>query len=257
LRFGVREHGMGSIANGLALSGFTPVTSTFLIFSDYLRPTLRLAGMMGLQSISVFTHDSFYVGEDGPTHQPVEQTSSLRLVPGLDVYRPADSLECAAAWALALERQDGPSAILLTRQNLPALQKPANFTNEQLRQGAYIVSDATDPDLVLIATGSEVSLAVDAKPLLEKAGHRVRVVSAFCLEQFARQPKAVQAAVLGKGRRVSLEAGATPLWRAWIGLEGIAIGLDRVGASAPAEILAEEFGFTPAKVAARVLAELG
>lgn len=256
LRFGVREHGMASIANGLALGGFTPVTSTFLIFSDYLRPTLRLASMMSLQSIFVFTHDSFYVGEDGPTHQPVEQTTSLRLVPGLDVYRPADSLECAATWALALERNDGPSAILLTRQNLPALQRPANFSIEQFRQGAYIVSDAENPDLVLIATGSEVSLAVEAKPLLEKAGHRVRVVSAFCLDLFERQPKSVQQAVLGTARRVSLEAGATPLWRAWTGLDGINIGLDRFGASAPAETLAEQFGFTAAKVAAKVLESL-
>jgi transketolase len=256
LRFGVREHGMGSIANGLALAGFTPVTSTFLIFSDYMRPPIRLASMMKIQSIYVFTHDSFHVGEDGPTHQPIEQTSSLRLIPGLDVFRPADSLECAAAWALALERKDGPSALLLTRQNLPAIQRGASFKNEDLRQGAYIVSDATDPTLVLIASGSELSLAVDAKVMLEKKGQRVRVVSALCLERFLRQPREVQQRVLGTARRISIEAGATALWRGLVGLDGIAIGLDHFGASAPAEILAEKFGFTAQAVTDRVLSAI-
>jgi transketolase len=247
---------MGAIANGLALGGLTPVTSTFLIFSDYMRPPMRLAAMMGIQSIYVFTHDSFHVGEDGPTHQPVEQTSSLRLIPNLDVVRPADGLECGFAWAHALQRKAAPTALLLTRQDLPALTRPAGFDVSQLAQGAYIVREAADPTLVILATGSEVSLAVDAALLLEQSGQRVRVVSAPCLELFARQPQAVQAAVLGTARRVSIEAGATGLWRQWIGLDGIAIGLDHYGASAPAETVAEKFGFTPDAVAKSVLAQL-
>jgi transketolase len=257
LHFGVREHAMGAIANGLALGGFIPLVSTFLIFSDYMRPPIRLAAMMGLPAIFVFTHDSFYVGEDGPTHQPIEQLSALRLIPDVDVLRPADSLECAGAWAHALLRTKGPTVIALSRQNLPALERPASFTPEQMLTGAYIVSDAAAPDLVLIATGSEVSLAVAAKPLLEKAGHQVRVVSVLSLEAFSRQPVAAQQAVLGKGiRRVSIEAGRTTLWRAVVGLDGIAIGIDHYGASAPAEQLAEKFGFTPELVAKKVLASL-
>lgn len=257
LHFGVREHAMGSIANGLALGGFIPLTSTFLIFSDYMRPPIRLAAMMGVRSIYVFTHDSFYVGEDGPTHQPIEQLASLRLIPGLDVLRPADSLECAAAWAHATLRSDGPCAIALSRQNLPALDRPASFDPKDMLKGGYIVSDATDPTLVLIATGSEVSVAVGAKALLEQKGQRVRVVSMLCTEAFLRQPASVQTALLGTGvRRVSIEAGRTTTWRALVGLDGIAIGLDHYGASAPAEKLAERFGFTPAKVAETVLAAL-
>jgi transketolase len=257
LHFGVREHAMGAIANGLALGGFIPLTSTFLIFSDYMRPPIRLAAMMGLPSVYVFTHDSFYVGEDGPTHQPIEQLSALRLIPNLDVLRPADSLECAGAWAHALLRSDGPTVIALSRQNLPALDRPASFTPEQMLKGAYIVSDCATPSLVIVATGSEVSLAVAAKPLLEKAGQQVRVVSILSLEAFARQPVAEQQALLGKGvRRVSLEAGRTTLWRAIVGLDGIAIGIDHYGASAPPELLAEKFGFTPERVATRILAEL-
>ncbi len=256
LRYGIREHAMGAIANGLALGGLTPVTSTFLIFSDYMRPPIRLASMMGIRSIYVFTHDSFYVGEDGPTHQPVEQTNSLRLIPNLDVVRPADGLECGFAWAHALGRKDAPTALLLTRQDLPPLERPAGFDASQMAQGAYIVRDAEDPTLVLIATGSEVWVAVGAAPLLEKSGQRVRVVSAPCLELFARQPKAVQDAVLGTARRVSIEAGTTALWHRWIGSDGIAIGLDHYGASAPAETLAEKFGFTPEAVAKTVSEKL-
>jgi transketolase len=252
-RFGVREHGMGSIANGLSLSGFIPVTSTFLIFSDYMRPPIRLAAMMGLQSVYVFTHDSIYVGEDGPTHQPIEQASSLRLIPGLDVVRPADAAECAFAWAHALARRDAPTAMLLTRQDLPQLERPLGFDPKQMMQGAYILSDADAPTLVLLATGSEVSLAVASKPLLEAKGERVRVVSVPCLELFSRQPKSVQDAVLGTARRVSLEAGATGVWRGWVGLDGVTIGIDRFGASAPAELLAEQFGFTPEAVTKAIL----
>ena len=258
IHFGVREHAMGAILNGLALGGFIPLGSTFLVFSDYMRPPMRLAAMMNLRSVFVFTHDSFYVGEDGPTHQPIEQLGALRLIENLDLVRPADALECAAAWAHAVSRRDGPTALALTRQNLPPLERPASFQPRDMLRGAYVVSESEDPTLVLIATGSEVSLAVAAKPLLEAKGHRVRVVSAPCLDAFQRQPKPEQERVLGKGvRRVSIEAGGTPLWRAVVGLDGITIGLDRYGASGPAETLAEKFGFTPQAVAERVLAELG
>src|SRR5690606_9569409 len=229
LRYGVREHAMAAIANGSCLGGVIPVTSTFLIFSDYMRPSIRLAAMMKLQCAFVFTHDSFYVGEDGPTHQPIEQLTSLRLIPNLDVMRPADSLECAGAWAHALARTDGPTVIALTRQNLPALSRPASFDPTQLLKGGYVVSECDDPTLVLIATGSEVSLACDTKPLLEKQGQRVRVVSIPCLELFQRQEEAYRDSVLGSARRVSIEAGVTAGWGSLIGSDGIAIGMDDFG----------------------------
>lgn len=256
LHYGVREHGMAAIANGLALGGFTPVISTFLIFSDYMRPSIRLASMMEARVAYVFTHDSFYVGEDGPTHQPIEQASSLRLIPGLDVVRPADSMECAMAWAHVLSRK-GPTALLLTRQNLPVVERPADFKPEQMMQGAYVATEAKNATLTLLATGSEVWVAQEAAKLLEKQGQRVRVVSMPCVELFERQSEATQAAILGSGRRVSIEAGATPTWYKWLGSDGLAIGIDHFGASAPAEQLADEFGFTPEKVASAVLAKLG
>lgn len=255
--YGVREHGMGAIANGLALGGFVPLSSTFLIFSDYMRPPIRLASMMKLQSIYVFTHDSFYVGEDGPTHQPIEQVSALRLIPGLDVVRPADAQECAFAWAHALARRDGPTAILLTRQNLPALPRPKDFDPNTMHQGAYVVSDAAEPSLVLIATGSEVSLALEAKALLETRGQKVRVVSAPCLELFTRQSKAVIDSVLGSAPRVTLEAGSTAMWHRWLGGKGIALGIDHFGASAPAGELAQHFGFTAEAVTQQIITQLG
>lgn len=252
LRYGVREHAMGAIANGLSLGGFIPVTSTFLIFSDYLRPTIRLASMMHRQSVFVFTHDSFYVGEDGPTHQPIEQLASLRLIPGVDVIRPADGLECAGAWASALLRTDGPSIIALTRQDLPALERPAGFKPADLLRGGYVIRECADPTLVLIATGSEVSVVVDAKPLLEAAGHRVRVVSVPCVEAFFRQDQAYRDSVLGKARRVVCEAGHSAGLGRLLGNDGIAIGIDHFGASAPAEVLADKFGFTAKHVAAEI-----
>ncbi len=256
LRFGVREHAMGSIANGLSLGGFIPVTSTFLIFSDYLRPTLRLASMMHRQAVFVFTHDSFYVGEDGPTHQPIEQVASLRLIPGLDVLRPADGLECAGAWAYALQRVDGPTVLALTRQDLPALERPEGFKPEDMLKGGYIVSASEDPTLVLVASGSEVSPACEAKPLLEASGHRVRVVSMLCLDVFLRQDTSYRNAVLGTAKRVTIEAGVSSGLAAVLGANGIALGIDHYGASAPAETLAEKFGFTAAAVSKAVLAQL-
>ncbi len=258
LHFGIREHGMGAILNGMSLSGFfIPFGSTFLIFSDYMRPSVRLAALMGQQVLFVYTHDSVFLGEDGPTHQSIEQLGSLRLIPNLDVVRPADSLECAAAWAHALARRDGPTAFALSRQKLPPIARGAGFKPEQMQKGAYIVADVADPELVLIATGSETHVAVAAQKLLAAKGKRVRVVSAWCWEAFARLPQADQDAVLGTGvRRATFEAGRSTAWRGVAGLDGICIGIDRFGASAPAERIAEEFGLTADKVAERILAAL-
>jgi transketolase len=253
--FGIREHGMGAILNGLALSGFIPFGSTFLIFSDYMRPSIRLAGLMGLQVVYVFTHDSVFLGEDGPTHQPIEQLWALRLIPNVHVVRPADALESAAAWAHALERRDGPTIFALSRQNLPVLERPAGFDPRRILDGAYVLSDADGADLVLIATGSEVALALEAKKLLTEQGKKVRVVSAPCLEAFLALPKDAQELVLGKGiRRVSIEAGRTEGWRGIVGENGLCIGIDRFGASAPQAALAEHLGLTAASVAAKILA---
>ncbi len=256
LHFGIREHGMGAILNGLALSGFVPFGSTFLIFSDYVRPSIRLAALMGLQLVYAFTHDSIFLGEDGPTHQPIEQLWSLRLIPNVHVFRPADAMESAAAWAYALERRDGPTLLALSRQNLPILERPAGFDPKRIYDGAYILSDAQNPDLVLIATGSEVGLALETKKLLEAKGRRTRVVSAPCLEAFERLSPTAREAVLGRGiRRVSIEAGRTRAWHEIIGEGGLCIGLDRFGASAPAGALAEHLGLTAATVAAKILGE--
>jgi transketolase len=256
LHFGIREHGMAAIVNGMSLSGFfIPFGSTFLIFSDYLRPALRLSAIMHAQVVQVFTHDSVFLGEDGPTHEPVEHLWALRLIPSLDVVRPADALECAAAWTHALTRRNGPTAMALTRQNLPVLERSADFDNQCLLDGAYILSDVVDPELVLIASGSEVHVAVEAKKILESSGKRVRVVSAPCWDAFERQPPERQAAVLGKGiPRVAVEAGRSPPWRAVVGETGLVIGIDRFGASAPWERIAEELGFTGRKVAEKILA---
>jgi transketolase len=254
--FGIREHGMGAVMNGLALSGFLPFGSTFLIFSDYMRPSIRLAGLMGLQTVYVFTHDSVFLGEDGPTHQPIEQLWALRLIPNVHVVRPADAVECAAAWAHALERRNGPTVLVLSRQNLPVLERPAGFDPRRILDGAYVLSDAANADLVLIATGSEVELALAAKKLLESKGRRVRVVSAPCLEAFEALSASAREAVLGKGiRRVSIEAGRTPPWRSIVGEGGLTIGIDRFGASAPQAALAEHLGLTAEQVAARILQE--
>jgi transketolase len=252
--FGIREHGMGAIMNGLALSGFLPLGSTFLIFSDYMRPSIRLAALMNQQVVYVFTHDSIYLGEDGPTHQPVEQLWALRLIPNLHVVRPADALECAAAWAHALGRRAGPTALALSRQNLPELERPADFDQKRLLDGAYVLADAANPDLVVVATGSEVHVAVAVKKILDGKGRRVRVVSAPCLEAFSALSQSAQDAVLPRGvRRVSLEVGRTPPWRGIVGTDGITIGVDRFGASAPAEKLAVELGLTAERVAAQIL----
>lgn len=257
LHFGIREHGMGAVMNGLALSGFLPFGSTFLIFSDYMRPSIRLAALMQQQAVYVFTHDSVFLGEDGPTHQPVEQLWALRLIPNVHVVRPADALESAVAWAHALSRRNGPTVLALSRQKVPVLDRPEGFDPKVIQKGAYVLSDAANPDLVILATGSEVHVAVAAKKILEGKGRRVRVVSAPCLEAFETQEPADVEAVLGRGiRRVSLEAGRTPPWRTLVGTDGICIGVDRFGASAPGPELAEHLGLTAERVAAQILAKL-
>ncbi len=256
LNYGIREHGMGSVMNGLALSGFfVPVGSTFLMFSDYMRGAIRLAALMKQRAVYVFTHDSIYVGEDGPTHQPVEHVWALRLIPNLDVYRPADGLESAAAWAHALQRPDGPTAIVLTRQNLPVLERSADFDPATVLRGAYVLIDSPDPELVLVASGSEVGVAVEAEAKLRAQGKRVRVVSAPCWDVFRRLPIEEQQAVLGEGLPcVAIEAGVTEPWRGLTGPGGLAVGIDRFGASAPGERVATELGLTAESVVERILA---
>ena len=255
LHFGIREHGMGAMLNGMALSGFIPYGSSFLVFTDYARPSIRLAALMKVPSIWVFTHDSVFVGEDGPTHQPVEQLAALRAIPNLLVIRPADGLETAAAWGLAIERRDGPTLVALSRQATPELARPATFRASDLRRGGYVLSDPGAKDAItLVATGSEVGVAVDAAGRLAAAGVAARIVSMPAPQLFLEQPAAWRAQVLPEGgRRVSLEAGVTPYWRAIVGDAGLSLGLDRFGESAPAPALAAHFGFTGEAVAKRVL----
>jgi transketolase len=252
--FGVREHGMASIANGMALSGFIPYGASFLIFSDYCRPSIRLSALMKQQVIWVFTHDSVFLGEDGPTHEPIEHLTALRAIPNLLVIRPADGLETAAAWAIALERRDGPTLIALTRQTLPALERPADFDPAMLRRGGYVVRDSKATGApTLIATGSEVGLAIEAAKKLESDGVPVRVVSMPAPQSFLAEDSAWRERVLpAASRRVSLEAGSTDFWHRFIGERGLSIGIDRYGVSAPLKDVQEYFGFTAEKVAARI-----
>ncbi|WP_408904012.1 transketolase [Rhodopila sp.] len=251
IHYGVREFGMATALNGIALhGGFIPYGGTFLIFSDYARNAIRLSALMKLRVIYVLTHDSIGLGEDGPTHQPVEQTASLRLVPGLDMWRPCDMLETAMAWRCALERTDGPSAMALSRQNLP--QHGGGAARASLiARGGYVLSDAEGtPDLILIATGSEVALASGAKDLLAAKGKKVRVVSMPCTELFDRQDKAYRDSVLLPGvKRVAVEAGCTMGWYKYVGLDGAVVGLDRFGESAPGGAVMKFFGFTAEHVA--------
>lgn len=253
LRFGIREHAMGAMASGMSLYGhFIPFTATFLTFSDYMRPAIRLAALTQNQVVHVFTHDSIFLGEDGPTHQSIEHVAALRLIPNVDVWRPADGVECAAAWAAALQRKDGPSEIVLSRQKVTDLGavKP-----EDAARGAYVLvrEQGGAPEVTFLATGSEVGPAVEAAKLVAQSGKRVRVVSMPCLEVFSRQDAAYRSSVLPReGRRVSVEAGRTSGWLGWVGLDGLAIGVDRFGASAPAKVLAEKYGLTGPQIAARV-----
>lgn len=253
--FGVREHAMAAIANGMALTeGFIPYASSFLVFTDYCRPSIRLCALMKQQVIWVFTHDSIFVGEDGPTHEPVEHVSALRAIPNLLVIRPADGEETAAAWGMALERRDGPTLLALTRQKLPELPRPRKLDANTYRRGGYVLQESQSASaLTFVATGSEVSLAVQAAGLLENAGVPCRVVSMPAPQRFLEQDAAWRDSVLPPdGRRVSIEAGITDYWYRFVGPQGLAIGLDRFGESAPYTDLAEHFGFTPEKVAERV-----
>ncbi len=258
LRFGVREHGMGAILNGMALhGGVIPYGGTFLIFSDYMRPAIRLAALMDLKVIYIFTHDSIGLGEDGPTHQPVEQLASLRAIPKLTVIRPCDSNETAEAWKVALE-STGPVALALTRQGVPVLDRTLYPPANNLSRGAYILKDAVDkkPDIILIATGSEVHIALEASEKLDHKGVFVRVVSMPSWELFDRQDQKYRRQVLPPEikARVAIEAGISQGWHRYVGDEGRIIALDRFGASAPSKILYEKFGFTSENVVKTALA---
>jgi transketolase len=253
LRFGIREHAMGALCNGISLYGlFIPFSATFLTFSDYMRPAIRLAALSDTQVVHVFTHDSVFLGEDGPTHQSVEHVEALRLIPNVDVWRPADGKECAAAWAAALTRSHGPTEIILSRQKVAAL--PAGPTVKDAARGGYVVQKESGgaPELTFLATGSEVGAALEAAKILVAAGKRVRVVSIPCLEVFERQEGAWRDSVLPKeGKRISIEAGRTDGWKSWVGHDGLTIGIDRFGASAPAPVIAEHLGLTGAAIADR------
>lgn len=251
IHFGVREHGMGTIMNGLALHGFRPYGGTFLVFSDYMRPSIRLAALMGLPVVYVFTHDSIGLGEDGPTHQPVEHAMALRSIPNLVVLRPADANETAAAWKVALQRKEGPTALLLTRQAVPVV----TADGKGVEKGAYILAEAEGgkADVVLVASGSEVSLALAAREQLALEGIRARVVSMPSFELFDEQLEEYQKMVLLDSLpKVAIEAGVTLGWDKYLSDKSAVIGLDRFGASAPYKTLFEQFGFTVANVVAHV-----
>ena len=261
LRFGVREHAMGSILNGLALhGGVLPYGGTFLVFSDYMRPPVRLAAMMELPVVYVWTHDSVWIGEDGPTHQPIEQLAALRAIPNLVVIRPADANETTGAWRVALERRDGPTGLVLTRQKLPVLFETNRGQAETVARGAYILADSSGiPNVLLIASGSEVHMALEARDLLAQKGVAVRVVSMPSWELFDAQPASYRDSVLPPQvtARLAIEAGVTQGWTRYVGPAGDVIGLDRFGASAPHKVLMEKFGFSAEAVAERALQLLG
>ena len=249
IHFGVRELSMAAITNGLYVhGGLIPYAATFLVFSDYARAAIRVGALSGMGSIWVFTHDSICVGEDGPTHQPIEQLMSLRLIPELITIRPADANEVAQAWKVAIESRNKPTALILSRQNLPTLDRTANAGAEGLRRGAYILYQSlpATPDLILMASGSEVSLALEAAHQLETEGQNIRVVSFPSWELFEAQSDAYRSEVLPErvARRISIEAGVTSGWQRWTGEHGVNIGIDHYGASAPGELVMREFGFS-------------
>lgn len=256
IKFGVREFGMGTIAVGLNKTHFiVPFVGTFLTFSDYMRNSIRLAALQGAQVIYQFTHDSIFLGEDGPTHQPIEHYMALRAIPQLQVIRPADTHEVRMSWIAALN-YEGPTAIILTRQNLPDLNGTNVSYAEGMGRGAYIIKrEKSKPDFTLVATGSEVSLAMEVSEELEKLGKSVRVISMPCWELFEKQSPEYKESLFGGdiGKRVSIEAGVDLGWYKYIGRDGIAIGMDRFGESAPASALAKEFGFTVEDILARIL----
>jgi transketolase len=262
MHFGVREHGMGSIMNGMALhGGLVPFGGTFLIFSDYMRPAIRLASFMKLRIVFIFTHDSIGLGEDGPTHQPIEQLSALRAIPGLTVLRPADATETAEAWRTTIQHVDGPVCLVLTRQKLGFIDRTKYASAAGVAKGGYTVADAADgaPQVVLMSSGSELALAISAAEKLAERGVRARVVSLASHELFARQPASYRESVLPAGvPRVAIEAAHPMSWYRWVGDSGIVLGVERFGASAPYERIYEELGLTVDKLvdaAERVVAE--
>ncbi len=256
IHFGVREHAMGAILNGMAYhGGILPYGGTFLVFSDYMRPSIRMACMSEIQVIYVFTHDSIGLGEDGPTHQPIEQLSSLRLIPNLWVIRPADANETAVAWQMAIERKDGPTALILTRQKLPLIDRSKYPSAEGIRRGAYILFDCEGtPDVIIIATGSEVHPSLKACELLSSKGIKVRLVNMACTQAFDMQEEEYRERALPKAvkKRVAVEAGKGDLWHKYVGSDGLVISIETFGKSAPGDVLMDYFGFTADKIAKRV-----
>ena len=261
LHFGVCEHAMGAIVNGMAAHGaIVPYGSTFLIFSDYMRPPIRLAALMGLHVVHVFTHDSIALGEDGPTHQPVEQLAALRAIPNLTVIRPGDANETAIAWRVAIETHDRPVVIVLNRQDVPTLDRSRYAPADGLRRGAYVLSDAADgkPALILIASGSEVGLIVAAAERLQAQGIAVRCVSMPSWELFDALPQPERDAVLppSVSARLAVEAGVAQGWQRYVGAAGDVMSVERFGASAPGQVLLREYGFSVDNVRARAKALL-
>jgi transketolase len=254
MHFGIREHAMGAVMNGMLYHGsFLPFGSTFLVFADYMRPSMRVAALAGLPAVYVFTHDSIFVGEDGPTHQPIEHAASLRLIPNLRVFRPADGPETALAWGMALEHREGPTAILLTRQKVPAIRREVEGEQGDMRRGAYLVAGSADPDAVLAATGSEVHLALAARESLAAEGRKLNVVSVPCLELFLEQEDAYRRGLFPSGVPVAVvEAGCGDSWRSVTGPGNLMVGIEHFGASAPGKVLAEKFGITAEAVTGRI-----
>ncbi|NIM51220.1 MAG: transketolase, partial [Gemmatimonadales bacterium] len=257
MHFGIREHGMGAVLTGMALhGGIIPFGGTFLVFSDYMRPPIRLASMMGLKVIYVFTHDSIGLGEDGPTHQPIEMLPALRAIPNFTVIRPGDAAETAEAWRVAIKHQGGPVALVLTRQKVPSLDRTELASAEALARGGYVLSEAAGgtPQVILMASGSELSLILEAKEQLEKEAVPTRVVSMPSLDLFAAQPAAYRDEVLPPGVRVRLavEAAQPMSWYQWVGDGGGVLGIEKFGASAPYKRLLEEYGFSTENIVARV-----
>jgi transketolase len=254
IHFGLREHAMAAMMTGMGLhGGLLPFGATFLSFSDYMRPSIRLAALSKTHVIYIWTHDSVAIGEDGPTHQPVEQLASLRAVPNMMILRPSDATETVEAWRVALQHTGGPVGLVLTRQKLPVLDRTALGSAAGLARGAYVLVEASDaypPDVILIATGSEVSLALEAHARLTAEGIRSRVVSMPCWELFERQPESYRDTVLPPSvrARVSIEVAAPFGWERYVGLEGVIIGVTEFGASAPGPVVMREFGFTPERV---------
>jgi transketolase len=258
LHFGIREHAMGAVVNGLTLHDFRAFGAGFLIFSDYMKAAIRLAAIMRIPSIFVFTHDSIGLGEDGPTHQPIEQLAGLRAIPNLDVVRPAGYNETALAWRFALQQTETPTVMALSRQGVP-LWDPADVGGDAIERGAYVLRDTSgDPELILMGTGSEVHIAHDAAKLLEADGVRVRLVSMPCLDRFAAQDQAYRDSVLPPSvrARVAVEAASPMGWHRWVGDAGDIVAMEGFGASAPAKVLYQHFGFTGENVAERARALL-